>query len=58
MKPQLEHVRITAPVDEVYKTVLTDEAVGFLTKLSANFEERRQQCLASRVERQRQLDAG
>ena len=43
MKPQLEHVRITAPVDDVYKTVLTDEAVGFLTKLSANFEERRQQ---------------
>jgi len=58
MKPQLEHVRITGPVDAVYKTVLTDEAVGFLTKLSANFEERRQQCLASRVERQRQLDAG
>ena len=58
MKPQLEHVRITGPVDAVYKTVLTDEAVGFLTKLSANFEERRQQCLARQVERQRQLDAG
>ena len=48
MKPQLEHVRITAPVDDVYKTVLTDDAVGFLTKLSANFEDRRQHCLARR----------
>ena len=58
MKPQLEHVRITAPLEDAHKSVLTDEAVEFLVQLANHFEGRRQQCLARQKERQRELDAG
>ena len=51
-------IQVTAPVSDTHKTVLTEEAVTFLKKLSSHFEEQRQQCLAARRERQARLDRG
>src|SRR5215469_860861 len=51
-------IQVTAPVSDAHKTVLTEEAVAFLKKLSSEFEGRRQQCLAQRRERQTRLDKG
>ena len=51
-------IQVTAPVSDAHKTVLTEEAVAFLKKLSSEFEGRRQQCLAQRHERQARLDKG
>jgi malate synthase len=58
MKNQLARIRIAARVDDAQKTILSDEAVSFLSDLSAAFEERRQQCLARRRERQALIDQG
>ena len=52
MASPMVQIQVTAPISEAHKTVLTDEAVEFLKKLSSNFEERRQQLLAARRERQ------
>ncbi len=51
-------IQITAPVSDAQKSVLTEEAVAFLRKLSSAFEERRQECLAQRHERQARIDGG
>jgi malate synthase len=51
-------IQVTAPVSDAHKTVLTEEAVTFLKKLSSTFEERRQQLLAQRRERQARIDRG
>ncbi|HEX4647066.1 MAG TPA: malate synthase A, partial [Verrucomicrobiae bacterium] len=51
-------IQVTAPVSDAHKTVLTDEAVTFLKKLSSEFEGRRQELLAKRRERQAKIDAG
>jgi malate synthase len=55
---QSERVRIDGPMTDTYNTILTAEAVGFLVKLSANFEERRRDLLARRRLRQMQIDSG
>ena len=51
-------IQVTAPVSDAHKTVLTEEAVAFLKKLSSNFEGKRQECLSARRERQARLDRG
>ena len=51
-------IQVTAPVSGAHKTVLTEEAITFLKKLSSEFEGRRQQLLALRRERQAKIDAG
>src|ERR1700692_2493227 len=58
MASQMEQVQITAPVVGAHQTVLTKEAVSFLAKLASTFEERRQQSLARRRERQVRIDQG
>src|SRR3984885_2193618 len=58
MASPMVQIQVTAPISEAHKTVLTDEAVEFLKKLSSNFEERRQQLLAARRERQARIDKG
>ena len=56
MASQLQKIQITAPTNDAQKSILTGEAVNFLAKLASTFEDRRQQCLARRCERQEQLD--
>ena len=55
--PTIE-IQITAPLTDAHKSVLTPDAVAFLKKLSSTFEERRQQCLAQRREKQARIDKG
>jgi malate synthase len=58
MKNHLVKIRIAAAVDDAQKSILSQEAVSFLTELASAFEERRQQCLARRRERQALIDQG
>jgi len=58
MASPMVQIQVTSPFTEAQKTILTDEAVAFLKKLSSEFEERRQQLLAQRHERQARLDRG
>jgi malate synthase len=51
-------VEIAAPVQGAHAEILTPEAVKFLGSLSAAFEERRQELLARRNQRQAEIDAG
>jgi malate synthase len=58
MASPMVQIQVTAPVSDAHKTVLTEEAVAFLKKLSSEFEGRRQELLARRRERQAKLDSG
>ena len=58
MASPMVEIQITMPVSDAHKSVLSTEAVAFLKKLSSTFEERRQQCLAQRRERQARIDRG
>ncbi|WEF34667.1 malate synthase A [Pseudoduganella chitinolytica] len=51
-------MEITGEIAPGYERVLTPEALALVAKLSREFEPRRQQLLAARVERARRLDAG
>jgi malate synthase len=51
-------VAIDAPVPPAYAQILNAEAVDFVAGLSRQFERRRRELLARRVERQREFDAG
>ena len=55
---QMAPIQIAGAMTEADHTILTPEAVSFLTGLSRNFEERRQQLLARRGERQQEIDRG
>ncbi|MGA3043107.1 MAG: malate synthase A, partial [Bryobacteraceae bacterium] len=57
-KAQLEPIQVAAPVTEADRSILTPEAMSFLKALSQHFEERRQQLLAQRRERQQEIDRG
>src|SRR5580704_12988738 len=57
-KAQLEPSQVTVPITEADRSILTPEAVNFLKEISRNFEERRQQLLARRSERQQEIDGG
>ncbi|HEY4301091.1 MAG TPA: malate synthase A [Candidatus Didemnitutus sp.] len=51
-------LEITGPISAAHATVLTPEAAAFLAGLFRQFEPVRQELLARRVARQRDLDAG
>ncbi|MBZ5580958.1 MAG: malate synthase A [Acidobacteriia bacterium] len=53
-----ESVRITAPVSEAQESILSPEAVAFITKLARMFEPRRRFLLAARRTRQQELNDG
>jgi malate synthase len=53
-----EGVSINAPMQPGFDRILTAEALAFVAKLHRQFERRRQELLASRVERTKRLDAG
>jgi len=55
---ELESIQVVAPVTEADRTILTPEALSFLKKLSRDFEYRRQQLLANRRVRQKEIDCG
>ncbi|TFW11292.1 malate synthase A [Massilia arenosa] len=51
-------MEITGDIKPGYEQILTPEALALVAKLSREFEPRRQQLLAARVERAKRLDAG
>ncbi len=51
-------VEIRAPMAPEFVRILTPEALAFVAELHRAFEGRRQELLARRVERQKELDAG
>ncbi|MFZ3285381.1 MAG: malate synthase A, partial [Telluria sp.] len=51
-------MEIKADILPAYEQILTPEALALVAKLSREFEPRRQQLLAARVERAKRLDAG
>jgi malate synthase len=51
-------IEIRGPVTEEFAQILTPGALQFLGTMSRKFEARRQELLARRVERQKDLDAG
>jgi malate synthase len=51
-------MQITGEIKPGYETILTPDALALVAKLSREFESRRQQLLAVRVERAKRLDAG
>jgi malate synthase len=51
-------MEITAEIKPGYERVLTPEALELVAKLSREFDPRRRQLLAARVERAKRLDAG
>ncbi len=55
---QAEQVRIVGPLTDAYKTILTEDAVRFLAKLSNTFEGRRRELLDVRRRRQEAIDRG
>ncbi len=55
---ETEDVLINAPMRPGFERVLTTEALELVAKLHRQFESRRQELLAKRVERAKRLDAG
>jgi malate synthase len=55
---QSNGIEIRAAVTDAFAGILTPAALQFLAKMSRQFESRRQELLARRVQRQRDLDAG
>ena len=51
-------VQILGRITPEYSEILTPEAIAFVAKLSRTFESRRQELLAKRAQRQKDLDAG
>jgi malate synthase len=51
-------VKIRGAITPEFAQILTPEAVAFVAKLCRKFEQRRQDLLAARAERQKQFDAG
>jgi len=51
-------LEVVGPMNARYAEIFTPEACQFVADLCANFEGRRQQLLARRQERQREIDAG
>src|SRR6476660_8517611 len=52
------NLKITAPLNDAYREVLSAEALEFLAHLSKEFEPRRQQLLERRQTRQAEIDSG
>ena len=58
MTKTLEGLKVSGATPEEYKQILTAEALSFVSSLHHKFESRRQQLLAARVDRQKQLREG
>lgn len=56
--PQVEGVKINAPIQAGFEEILTTEAVQFLKVLHINFAHRRNGLLQTRVDRQKEIDQG
>lgn len=56
--PRISSLEIVGELNPRYAEILTPEACAFVAGLCAKFESRRQELLARRVERQREIDAG
>lgn len=53
-----EGIQINAPISTEFAEILTPDAMKLVAKLSRAFEERREELLAKRAQRQADLDAG
>ena len=53
-----EGIEVRAAVSSEFAEILTPEALDFIAKLARSFEDRRQELLARRPQRQASLDAG
>ena len=51
-------IQLTGPVNEAQSSILTPDALALVAALSQRFEARRQDLLARRVERQKEIDNG
>jgi malate synthase len=51
-------IEITGPVTTEFAEILTPDAMNFVAKLAREFEGRREELLAKRVQRQQEIDAG
>jgi malate synthase len=51
-------ITVTAPVTPEFATILTPEAMNFVATLARAFEERREELLQRRAQRQAEIDAG
>ncbi len=58
MSTRAEHVEIHGPAGDRFDEILTPDALDLLGRLHRAFDATRRQLLASRVERQEELDAG
>ncbi|HEV2379649.1 MAG TPA: malate synthase A [Terriglobia bacterium] len=58
MSPVQKEVQVTRPLTGLRAEILSEAAVNFLSRLSAGFEERRQELLQQRRVRQREIEAG
>src|SRR4051795_9915092 len=56
--PAVAGIEVQGPCPDTYKEILTDEALRLLTGLHRTFDKRRQELLARRVERQREINNG
>jgi len=57
-EPIIKGLEIKAPLLPGFEEILTPEALEFVVKLQRNFNKRRLELLAARVEKQKQIDAG
>jgi len=57
-EPIIKGLEIKAPLLPGFEEILTPEALEFVVKLQKNFNKRRLELLAARVEKQKQIDAG
>ncbi len=51
-------VEITAPINDRFDEILTDEALSFLERLHREFEPRRRELLEARTRRSEELSSG
>ena len=59
MTPQaVAGIEVQGPLPDSYREILTEEALRLLTDLHRTFDKRRQELLARRVERQKEINAG
>ena len=51
-------MQVLGPITQDYASILTGDALAFLVKLHRNFDARRIELLARRVQRQKEIDSG
>jgi malate synthase len=58
LNAQPEQIHIVGPLEGVHQEIFTREAIRFLVRLSREFEDRRQDLLERRRQRQQEIDSG